>query len=59
MWTLIVMLHAVSPNVPPSKGSIVLPTTGYEECLKTRDSVIRGWTSDRYRVSANCIPMKQ
>ena len=58
MWTLIVMLHAVSPNVPPSKGSIVLPTTGYEECLKTRDTVIKNWASDRYRVSANCILMK-
>ena len=59
MWTLIVMLHAVSPNVPSSKGSIVLPTTGYEECLKTRDAVIRGWESDRYRVSANCIHLKK
>lgn len=59
MWTLIVMLHAVSPNIPPSKGSIVLPTPGYEECLKTRDAVIRGWASDRYRVSANCIMLKQ
>jgi len=53
------MLHAVSPNVPPAKGSIVLPTAGYEECLKTREVVIRGWWSDRYRVSANCIMLKQ
>jgi hypothetical protein len=59
MWTLIVMLHTVSPNVPPAKGSIVLPTAGYEECLKTREVVIRGWGSDRYRVSANCIILKQ
>jgi hypothetical protein len=59
MWTIVIMLHAVSPNLPQSKGSIVFPTTGYEECLKTRDAVIRGWASDRYRVSANCILMKQ
>jgi hypothetical protein len=59
MWTLIIMLHAVSPNVPPAKGSILLSTTGHEECLKARDAVIRGWQSDRYRVSANCLLLKQ
>ena len=58
MWTLIVMLHAVSPEIPPSKGSIILPTKGYEECLQTRDSVIKGWGSNMYRVTANCIRMK-
>jgi hypothetical protein len=58
MWTLVVMLHAVSPNIPASKGSIMLPTKGYEECLQARESVIRGWGSDRYRVTANCILMR-
>jgi hypothetical protein len=55
MWTLIIMLHAVSPNVPPSRGSISFPTQSLEECQKTRDYVRRAWESDRYRVSANCI----
>ena len=59
MWTLIIMLHAVSPNVPPSRGSISFPTTSLEECQRTRDYVKRAWESDRYRVSANCIYIKQ
>jgi hypothetical protein len=59
MWTLIVMLHAVSPNIPPSRGSIQLVTQGLEECKQVRDSVIRGWESDRYRVTANCIMIKR
>jgi hypothetical protein len=59
MWTLIVMLHAVSPNIPPSRGSIQLVTQGLEECKQVRDSVIRAWESDRYRVTANCIRIKQ
>jgi hypothetical protein len=58
MWTLIVMLHSVSPNVPPSKGSIQLPTEGHEKCLQIKDSIVRQWSSDRYRVTANCIMMK-
>jgi hypothetical protein len=58
MWTLVIMLHAVSPNVPPSRGSISLPTTSIEECQQARDYVIRAWASDRYRVTANCIPTK-
>ena len=49
------MLHAVSPNVPSAKGSISLYTQGHEECMKVRDTVIKNWSSDRYRVSANCI----
>jgi hypothetical protein len=52
------MLHAVSPNVPPSKGSISFPTQNIEECQKARDHVIKAWASDRYRVTANCIPYK-
>lgn len=58
MWTLLIMLHAVSPNVPPSKGSISFPTQNYEECQKARDHVIKAWASDRYRVTANCISIK-
>lgn len=58
MWTLVIMLHAISPNVPPSKGSISLRTTGYENCLEIRDKVKRDWSDDRYRVSANCIMIK-
>jgi hypothetical protein len=49
------MLHAVSIGVPPSKGSISLATQSYEECQRVRDTVIRNWRSDQYRVSANCI----
>jgi hypothetical protein len=49
------MLHAVSVNVPPAKGSISLATQGYEECQRVRDTVIRNWRSDQYRVTANCI----
>jgi hypothetical protein len=52
------MLHAVSPNVPPSKGSISFATQNFEECQKVRDQVIKSWASDRYRVTANCIPNK-
>jgi len=59
MWTLIVMLHAVSLNIPPSKGSIQLVTQGLEECKQVRDSVIRGWESDKYRVTANCIYVRK
>ncbi len=59
MWTLVVMLHAVSPNVPPSKGSIQLVTQGLDECKQVRDSVIKAWESDKYRVTANCIWMKR
>jgi hypothetical protein len=55
MWTVIIMLHAVSLDVPPAKGSISLVTQGYGECQKVRDTVIKNWSSDRYRVSANCI----
>jgi hypothetical protein len=55
MWTIIIMLHAASPNVPPTKGSISLVTQGHEECMKVRDTVIKNWRSDQYRVSANCI----
>jgi hypothetical protein len=55
MWTIVIMLHAVSMNVPPSKGSISLATQNYEECQKVRDTVIHNWRSDQYRVSANCI----
>jgi hypothetical protein len=58
MWTLVIMLHAVSLNVPPSKGSISFPTQNIEECQRARDYVIRAWASDRYRVTANCIPAK-
>ena len=58
MWTLIVMLHAVSPNVPPSKGSILLHTQGHDECIQARSAIIRAWESDKYRVTANCIRMK-
>lgn len=58
MWALIVMLHAVSPNVPPSKGSIRLSTEGHESCIQIRDNIIRQWSSDKYRVTANCIWMK-
>jgi hypothetical protein len=58
MWTLIVMLHAVSPNIPPSKGSITLHTQGYDQCRQMKESVMRGWSSDSYRVTANCIRMK-
>ena len=58
MWTLVIMLHAVSPNIPPSKGSISFPTQNIEECQKVRDYVIKAWASDRYRVTANCIPTK-
>lgn len=59
MWTLIVMLHAVSPNVPDSKGSIQLPTIGYENCLVIRDKVRKDWSDDRYRVSASCVMIKR
>ena len=52
------MLHAVAPNVPPSKGSISLATQNLEECQKSRDTVIKAWASDRYRVTANCIHIK-
>jgi hypothetical protein len=55
MWTIIIMLHAVSPNVPPTKGSISLATQGHKECLAVRDTVIKNWSSDRYRISANCV----
>jgi hypothetical protein len=58
MWTLVIMLHAVSLNVPPSRGSISFPTQNFEECQKARDYVVRAWASDRYRVTANCIPTK-
>lgn len=58
MWTLIIMLHAVSINVPPSRGSISFPTQNLEECQKTRDYVKKTWESDRYRVSANCLYIK-
>jgi hypothetical protein len=52
------MLHAVSINVPPSRGSISFPTQNLEECQKTRDYVKKAWESDRYRVSANCVHIK-
>ena len=52
------MLHAVSPTWPPSKGSISLSTLNIEECHKVKDTVIKAWSSDRYRVSANCIFLK-
>ena len=55
MWTLVIMLHAVSPNVPASKGSIRLPTIDYENCLVIRDKVKSDWSDSRYRVTANCI----
>lgn len=55
MWTLVIMLHAVSSNVPPSKGSINFHTQNLEECQKVRDYVKRVWESDKYRVTANCI----
>lgn len=55
MWTLVIMLHAISPNVPPSKGSISLPTQNLEECQQIRDYVKKAWESDMYRVTANCI----
>ena len=58
MWTLIIMLHAVSANIPPSRGSISFPTQNLEECQKIRDYVKKAWESDRYRVSANCIHVK-
>jgi hypothetical protein len=50
------MLHAISPNVPPSKGSIILPTQSIEECQQVRDYVKKAWESDKYRVTANCVP---
>jgi hypothetical protein len=53
------MLHAVSPNVPPTKGSILLYTQGYEECKQIRETIVRTWSSDKYRVTANCISVKQ
>ena len=56
MWTLVIMLHAISPNVPPSKGSIILPTQSIEECQQVRDYVKKAWESDKYRVTANCVP---
>jgi hypothetical protein len=56
MWTLVIMLHAISPNVPPSKGSITLPTQSIEECQQVRDYVKKAWESDKYRVTANCVP---
>lgn len=59
MWTLIIMLHAVNPNVPSSKGSISFPTPNYQECQKISDTIKASWTSDKYRVSANCIHIKQ
>jgi hypothetical protein len=52
------MLHTVSPNVPPSRGSINFPTQNLEECQKIRDYVKKAWESDQYRVSANCIIIK-
>lgn len=52
------MLHAINPNVPPSRGSISFPTQSLEECHKVRDYVRKSWESDRYRVSANCIYIK-
>lgn len=52
------MLHAITPNVPPSKGSISFPTQNFEECQKVRDTVIKTWASNSYRVSANCIHIK-
>ena len=59
MWTLIVMLHAVNPNVPPAKGSIMLYTQGHDECKQIRETIVRTWSSDKYRVTANCISVKQ
>ena len=58
MWTLVIMLHAVSQNVPLARGSISFTTQNIEECQKVRDQVIKAWASDRYRVTANCIPYK-
>jgi hypothetical protein len=55
MWTLIITLHAVNLNVPPSKGSIHFRTASYEECVKTRDSIKQQWSSNQYRVSASCV----
>lgn len=56
MWTLVIMLHVVSPNVSPAKGSISLPTQSIEECYQVRDYVKKAWESDKYRVTANCVP---
>jgi hypothetical protein len=53
------MLHAVSPNVPPAKGSIMFYTQGHDECKQIRETIVRTWNSDKYRVTANCISVKQ
>jgi len=52
------MLHTVSPNIPPSRGSISFPTQNLEECQLIRDNVRKTWDSNSYRVSANCIYIK-
>ena len=59
MWTLIVMLHSIAPNLPSPRGSISFPTPSHEECQKIRDAIRTSWASDKYRVSANCIHIKQ
>jgi len=52
------MLHAVSSNVPPPKGSISFVTNNIQECHTMRDTIVRNWESTQYRVTANCIPHK-
>jgi hypothetical protein len=53
------MLHAVHPNVPPAKGSILLYTQDHAECKQVKETITRTWASNKYRITANCILVKE
>jgi hypothetical protein len=58
MWAIVIMLHAVSVTALPTKGSINIVTSSYQECQALKDAVVKNWKSDQYRISAGCIPIK-
>lgn len=56
MWTLIITIFAI--NATPmnnSKGSIQVPSTGYEQCQQAREKIVNSWKVEGFRLSASCV----
>jgi hypothetical protein len=56
MWYLVITMFAVNPGaINTNSGSIKAIIGTYEDCMRSKDQVIKTFKLDNYRVNAGCI----
>jgi hypothetical protein len=55
MWILVITLFGVSPGVPASKGSLQAAVGNYDDCIRTKEQIIKTFRVDNYRINVSCL----